>query len=319
MSDGPPPATAGAELGSFADYRKTVGRLADHLRQLREFSAALRLDRSLGLIDEVLTRLAEGRFTVAVVGEFRTGKSSLLNALLGDDVVPVDVVPTTAAVVRLGYGLERRAVVHFTDGRSEPVPPERLADFVTRADDGGARAATVREAVVQHPAPFLMNNVDVIDTPGLNDHRAMTDVTLGVLPQVDAAILTVSALAPLSEATRAVLEGHVLTSDLGRVLFVVTQTGRLDDPSQADRVVRYVADALAEKVVGRARAEFGDRSAEFESYVKKIGTPRVFGVDSVAALKARRTNDPALLERNGFGAFRAALERFLTEDRGVMR
>jgi hypothetical protein len=317
MSDGLPPAATGAELGSFADYRRTVARLAEHLHQLRDSSAALGLDRSLGLIDEVLARLTEGRFTVAVVGEFRTGKSSLLNALLGDDVVPTDVVPTTAAVTRLTYGIQPRAVVHFTDGRSETVPPGRLAEYVTRAD-GGALAATVREAVVHHPAPFLMNNVDVIDTPGLNDHRAMTDVTLGVLPRVDAAILTVSALAPLSEATRAVLQGHLLTSDLGRVLFVVTQTGRLDDPSQADRVVQYVADALAEKVVGRAKAEYGEGSAEFETYLKKIGTPRVFGVDSVAALRARRSNDPELLDRSGLRAFLPALERFLTEDRGVV-
>jgi hypothetical protein len=315
MSDVRPP---GAEPGSFADYRKTVGRLADHLHQLRDHSAALGLDRSLGLLDEVIGRLTEGRFTVAVVGEFRTGKSSLLNALLGDDVVPTDVVPTTAAVTRVTYGVEPRAVVHFADGRTEAVPGGRLADYVTRGDDQGARAATVREAVVHHPAPFLMNGVDLIDTPGLNDHRAMTEVTLGVLPKADAAVLAVSALAPLSEATRAALEGHLLTSDLGRVLFVVTQTGRLDDPSQGDRVVRYVADALAEKVVGRARAEYGEGSPEFDAYLRKIGTPRVYGVDSVAALRARRANDPALLRQSGFATFLPALEQFLTEERGAI-
>jgi len=111
---------------------------------------------------------------------------------------------------------------------------------------------SVDEVVVHHHAPYLLNNVDVIDTPGLNDEDAMTSVTLSVLPRADAAILVISAMAPLSEYTRDFLENKLLSADLGRVLFLVNRIGQLGDPREAGKLLEHVEKRLTENVVERA-------------------------------------------------------------------
>src|SRR5579871_6730893 len=88
------------------DYGQTAAQLAQDLGVLREYTTRLGLQPSIRLIEEVLARMREHRFTVAVVGEFKTGKSTFVNALLGVDVVPTDVVPATATLNRMTYGLE---------------------------------------------------------------------------------------------------------------------------------------------------------------------------------------------------------------------
>jgi ribosome biogenesis GTPase A len=83
------------------DYGSTAAQLAQDLGVLQEYAGRLGLDQSIRLMEEVLVRMRDHRFTVAVVGEFKTGKSTFVNALLGVDVVPTDVVPATATLNRM--------------------------------------------------------------------------------------------------------------------------------------------------------------------------------------------------------------------------
>src|SRR4030042_874980 len=72
-----------------------------------------------------------GVVDVAVLGQFKAGKSSFLNGLIGGAVVPVDVLPSTAVVTRIGHGPMERAVVHRLSGEALEIPVSRLAEFVT--------------------------------------------------------------------------------------------------------------------------------------------------------------------------------------------
>src|SRR5437660_9771774 len=76
---------------------------------------------------------------VAVLGQFKSGKSSLLNAVLGEPVFPVGVVPVTAVVTRAAAGPDRIVRVTYQDGSAEEVAPARLAEFVTEAGNPGNR------------------------------------------------------------------------------------------------------------------------------------------------------------------------------------
>lgn len=78
---------------------------------------------------------AGGLVDLAILGQFKAGKSSLLNALLGQDVLPVGVLPATAVVTRLGYGPQPRATVRRLSGESFDVPLSRLAEFVTEQEN----------------------------------------------------------------------------------------------------------------------------------------------------------------------------------------
>jgi GTPase SAR1 family protein len=312
--------TSGLEPDGVAeiDYAKTVQHLSRDLEFLLECSSSLKLQNSLALIDDVVTRMRDHRFTVAVVGEFKTGKSTFVNALLGVDVVPTDVLPATATLNRITFGLTPAIEVVYKDGRRDKVAFDELSKYVTKEHVTDDLLKRVDEVIIQYQAPYLLNNVDIVDTPGLNDEDAMTAVTLSVLPKTDAAILVISAMAPLSEYTRDFLESKLLSADLGRVIFVVNRIGQLGGADDADKLVHHIEQRIAEKVVERARTEYGAGSAEFETYVKKIGKPRVFGIDSYQALQAQLRSESELLKRSRFTTFAAGLRKFLNEDRGAV-
>ena len=306
-------------LASLTDYNKLANNLIHDLKRLRSFSEKLNIQQSLISIDSVLARIENKTFRVAVVGEFKRGKSTFINALLGEEILPSDIDPCSATINRVTYSLNKYVEVEFKDGKKEKVEIDKLSEYVTKlTPESEAMAATVEEAVVYYPASYCKNNVDIIDTPGLNDDPSMTGVTLSVLPKVDAAILVIMAQSPVSEVERDFLENKLLINDLGRVIFVVTGIDRCNRPGDADKVIASVEKRIKEYVLGRAAEQWGEDSAEYEVYLKKIGKPKVFGLSAYQALEAKENNDDELLVKSRFAKFEKALEQFLAKERGAI-
>ncbi|AFY35725.1 dynamin family protein [Calothrix sp. PCC 7507] len=306
-------------LVSLTDYNKLANNLVLDLKRLRSFSEKLNIQKSLASIDDVLEKIENKTFWVAVVGEFKRGKSTFINALLGQEILPSDIEPCSATLNRVTYSLNSYVEVEFKDGRKEKVEIEKLSEYVTKlTPESEATAANVKEAVVYYPANYCKNNVDIIDTPGLNDDPSMTGVTLSVLPKVDAAILVIMAQSPVSEVERDFLENKLLTNDLGRVIFVVTGIDRCNRPGDAEKVVAGVQRRIEEYVLERAAQQWGEDSAEYEVYRKKIGKPKVFGLSAYQALEAKNNHDDELLAKSRFVEFEKALEEFLVKERGAI-
>ena len=135
--------------------------------------------------------------------------------MLGQDVLPADVLPATATLNRVTYSEEPYVQVEYKDGRSERVDIDQLENYVTKLTmESEEVAETVKEATVYYETDFCRNNVDIIDTPGLNDDEQMTNVTLSILPQIDAAVFVISANSPFSQFEKDFLEKKMLTSIL---------------------------------------------------------------------------------------------------------
>src|ERR671935_1884526 len=100
------------------------------------------------LAAETVVKLAEALVYVAVIGEFKRGKSTLINALLGEDVLPTGVTPVTAVPTLLRFGPAARAVIYRRDGSAAPIPLAQLPDYVTERGNPGNRKH-VREVVVE--------------------------------------------------------------------------------------------------------------------------------------------------------------------------
>jgi GTPase Era involved in 16S rRNA processing len=305
---------------SIIDYNKVERTLLEDLKKLRGFCANINLNKSIDLIDEVLKRMEERTFSIAVVGEFKRGKSTFINALLSQDILPSDILPTTATLNRVTYGVVPSVKIMFKDGSEEQVPIDQLSDYVTKLTDKSEKTAElVKEAVVYYPIPYCQNNVEIIDTPGLNDDLNMTEVTLSVLPKVDAAIMIILAQAPFAESERDFLENKLLINDLGRIIFVVTGIDRFNTPEEADRMVEYIKKERIQKyVLDRAEKQFGKDSEEYKLCKQKIGEPKVFGLSAYQALKAKQTGNEELMAKSRFREFESALDKFLTQERGAI-
>ncbi|MGH7758270.1 MAG: dynamin family protein, partial [Candidatus Dormibacteria bacterium] len=162
-------------------------------------SALLTADQR-GLAAETAGKLAGQSVFVAVVGEFKRGKSSLINTLLGEDLLPTGVIPVTAAPTLVRFGPTARVTARLLEDKLAVVPTGELADYVTEL--GNPRNwRRVHEVVIEHPSPLLRLGLVLADTPGTGSvHAHNTAATLGFLPRVDVVLLVLSADAPLSAA-----------------------------------------------------------------------------------------------------------------------
>ncbi|MBR4223742.1 MAG: dynamin family protein, partial [Oscillospiraceae bacterium] len=124
--------TQNYEFSSYASFRETINDLTDSLAQLQEYASSLNLANTARSIGDVIEKAANGHFEVAIVGEFKRGKSTLINAILGQEVLPADVLPATATLNRVTYSKEPYVVVEYKDGASEKVDIDRLAEYVTK-------------------------------------------------------------------------------------------------------------------------------------------------------------------------------------------
>ena len=303
---------------NLISINKVQQTLITDLRKLSEFSGKLNLSKSVDLIKEVLQRLEEQTFTVAIVGEFRRGKSTLINALLGQHILPSDILPTTATLNRVTYGLKPSAKILYKDGQEETIPYEQLSNYVTKlTDESERKASSVKEAVIYYPVPYCQNKIDILDTPGLNDDQNMTEVTLGVLPFVDAAIMIMLAQSPFSDSEQNLLKNKLINQDLGRIIFVLNIWDTYT-PDEAKRLVDNVKKRIQIYVFDQAEAKFGKNSEEYQRYRQKIGEPKVFGIYIKKALESKQKSDEDGLVASGFHEFEIALEQFLTKERGII-
>ena len=171
-------------------------------------------------------RLSGEQVSLAVLGQFKRGKSTLINALLGADVLPTAVVPLTSVVTVLEHGAEPGCLVRFLNGQNEQVPINALWDYATEAANPKNEKG-VREIRVLYPSPLLTRGVRIIDTPGIGSvYEHNTDVTLGFLPQVDAALFLLSVDPPLTKVELDFL--HEARAFAGKILFLLNKIDAFD-------------------------------------------------------------------------------------------
>jgi GTP-binding protein EngB required for normal cell division len=166
---------------------ETLGRLADE-SGAAEIAAEARA---------LTARAAEGRFYVACVGQFKRGKSTLINAIVGAPVLPTGVAPVTSIPTTVRYG-EPAARVRLLQGGWVAVERGALAEWVTEEGnpDNQKQVAGVE---IFEPSPLLANGMCLVDTPGLGSvFDRSTQATRELIPQIDAAVVVLGIDPPIS-------------------------------------------------------------------------------------------------------------------------
>ncbi len=169
---------------------------------------------------------------VAVLGRFKAGKSSCFNHLVGRPVLPVGVVPVTAVITRLRYGVPEQAEIHFLNGARRRVPVAEISRYVSEQENPRNRLQ-VADVEIILPELRPVAPLTWVDTPGLDSALAHNSVAARQwLPEVGAALLAVSVDAPLSEADLALLVE--LRRHTPRVVLLLTKADLLDATQQAE-------------------------------------------------------------------------------------
>lgn len=214
----------------------------DILERAKGVAADLKLTNLQPLIDACQSQLrTRDGIDVAVFGRFKAGKSSFLNHLSGRDVLPIGVVPLTTVITRLRYGECEHAEVRFIKGTAKSITLDKIALYVSENENPNNRRQ-VASVEVELPELKPLAPLQFVDTPGLGSALTHnTEVALNWLPNVGAALVAVSADAPLSERDLALLAQ--LRSHTPKIVLLLTKADLLTVPQRAE-VLNFVRDRL---------------------------------------------------------------------------
>src|SRR5579883_1923359 len=283
------------EISSLQHYTRAKQEVAAQVRAAKQLFQAHGAQEAVERCQELVVQLAEDRFNLAVVGQFKRGKSTLMNAVLGRDLLPTGLLSLTSAITTLCYGSTERVVL-LRRGWSleQEVSLSELANYITEHGNPGNEKGLI-EARVELPLPFLRRGLYFIDTPGIGSGRQEnTATTYAFLPQMAAVIFVTSVEAPLSEA-----EERFLFDIRGQVrhLFVVVNKIDMLGDTERREVLGYI-HARMEQLLG-------------------AGAAHLYPLSARDGLTAKLNRDTKGIQRSGLASFEQALTTFLPRRRGA--
>ena len=304
------------ELQKFQEYQKQLDRVCGQLHlTLLEGSDRSVFSRTLTEeVTKISRNLQSQRFRVAVVGEFSKGKSTLLNALLGEEIQPVRDIPCSGTVTILKYGSQRRVICRYKDGREEEIPPTQYQEKASISEDAALGScedeiinSEIKEIVFEHPELELCRNgVEIIDSPGLNEQAERTAVTQQVLKTADAVIFLTHAQNALTEKERELLlylkkELNYANGQGASNIFIVVNffdlLRREESRTQVRKRVEKIVNGENPIIAGENRSHF------------------ISAQSALDAILAGNENDDYL---KAFHGFTKSVEQFLTVERGAI-
>ena len=221
---------------------------------------------------------------IAVFGRFKAGKSSFLNHLLGEPLLPCGVIPVTSVITAIAFGPQPRAEVRFLDGRAEPVPLDRIDEYISETANPGNRKQ-VASVHIEAPAMERYRGICFVDTPGLDSVFAHnTAASTGWLPNTGLALVAVGVDPPLSQRDVELIRNLARFTPNISVLLTKVDTLAADERSEVESFVRkqlgqywngsvavfpysirpgfeYLRERLDGQLLARVRAHAGDEHA----------------------------------------------------------
>ncbi len=225
---------------------------------------------------ELARRIAAGRFFVAAVGQFKRGKSTLINALIGQPLLPVGVVPVTSAITIIAHGDHPTACVRFAGGAFGAISLPDLALYVTE-EANPENACGVRVVEVSIPAPVLERGLCLVDTPGIGSvFGGNSAATREFVPHIDAALVVLGADPPVSGDELTLIDE--VARETADLVVVLNKADRLPsaDREQAAEFTRRVLETRLGRSIGRiyhvsaTAALAGARDAEWDALCGRV-------------------------------------------------
>jgi GTP-binding protein EngB required for normal cell division len=245
------------------------------------------------IAQKLLARIAEDRFNLVVTGLFNRGKSSLMNAILGADCLPVGILPLTSVITTVTYGSRERLLIQ-REGWSLPQeePISAITEYVTESGNSGNHKM-VTLAEVQIPAEILRRGFHFIDTPGIGSALLKnTAATETFLPEADAIIFVTSFEFPLTDTERQFLQKA--RRSVGKIFLVINKAD-LVSARERDEILGFLRDCLEQ--------EYDDRN------------PKIFALSARTGLTAKLAGQSELIAESGLAELEKSLIEFMAAEK----
>ena len=309
------------KYAQYADFKKEQAELSELISEASKTIEVLQMDRFSDNLAKLSGTVKNDNFKVQIVGTFKNGKSTFINSILVEEVMPAYALPCTAIVNEIKWAEQKRAVVHFRNPVPEELPsgiPERAAEHMKKhgmkdippleihyneiekyavisldsGQDEFDYQSPYEKIEVFWPLEILKNGVEIVDSPGLNESLTRTEVTMNYISKADAVLFVL-------DATR------ILSADEMRVIDTTIKQYGFSDPfiivNKFDAVRKTEKEPMREFI----REKLG-------GYTDKD----FFFVSALNALDGKLDGDELLLNSSGMPDFEKALANFLVKEKG---
>ncbi len=218
--------------------------------------------------DSIIGKKMDEPFSLMVIGDFKRGKSTIINAILGRSIAPVNVAPETFTVNCISYGERPSVEAVLKNGKrvtltSDDLMRERLNSLLDFFP------GELEYIDVRSDAPIL-KEIQIVDTPGLSDLDDLDQQVKDFLIKADAVIYVASALSPFSESEQYFIASNIVPQNFGKVFVLVNMIDAMNTMEDIDRIVTRIRDKCAQIIPG---AEVYGISG-IDEYRRKIGLNR---------------------------------------------
>lgn len=316
-------------LVELNEYTNKKESLLKNLQRLQIIADDLGLTNQTKEIEKNIIQLNHEHFELVVVGEFSRGKSTFINAMLGRRILPSSKKPTTTMISKIVYSEEPSYSLFYKSGKvkkldektfisitasnvaSKELPIDKFENLKSYLNIKGKEDLNkIDYAIVSYPLDFCKNNVEIIDTPGINDlSTSRVDITYRYLNKADAVIMVLAASQVLTQSEMEFIQERVLKNQITDIFFVINFKDQAS-PGEEQYVIDFAKKNLYE-------------------LMRIIDSPlHIYLVSSKQALIYRRLENgerlnpitaqlkPENLSLTGFPDFEEALRKFLMNDKG---
>lgn len=307
------------------EFNKRRDALSEMIAEASEELTELDLEVYSDNLKKLEQKLGSETFKIMVMGNFKNGKSTFINSLLGQEVLPAYAAPATAIINEVKYGAQKKAMLYFRnplpplDESVSPrarehiksyngnnvapmeIPVDGMEDYLViplgMERDEASKKSPYEKAELFWPLELLKNNVEIVDSPGLNEDPERTAVTLSYLGQADAILFTFDATHFVSMTELEYIDTTLAEFgfDKKSIFGVINRFDQL--PTERDK----------KQIEGLAQKTLKDR------------TEHICYTAALRALEGKLKGDAQLLESSGIPRLEAELADYLANDRGRIK
>ncbi|MTJ51571.1 GTP-binding protein [Anabaena sp. UHCC 0253] len=291
----------------YEAFKKKQATLLILIKRLSNVISSLNMSNFEKSLKELESLVLSDSFKVLVLGEFKRGKSTFINALLEDEVLPAYARPCTAIINEVKWGESKRALLHLTkNGNENTLKPKTQEIDVNKIEDYVVITEDVSEIHGNHydkvelfwPLELCRNGVEIIDSPGLNEHDIRQKITIDYLSTVDAVLFVFSCEALVSKSEMEVIDNILRPAGHNEMFFICNRFNMIKD-REKENIKSYGISKLKDKT--------------------KPWEKRIFFISALDALEGRIEKDEPRVANSGIVEVERELENFLASDKGRIK